>query len=67
MCIIDPMHNLLLGTAKRAVELWKDAGILQSKELEDFQAKVNSFICPNDMGRMPSKIASSFAGFTADL
>ena len=67
MCIIDPMHNLLLGTAKRAVELWKDAGILQSKELAEVQAKVDCFICPNnDMGRMPSKIASSFAGFTAD-
>ena len=23
MCVIDPMHNLLLGTAKRMVELWK--------------------------------------------
>lgn len=66
MCIIDPMHNLLLGTAKRAVELWKDSGILQSKNLEEIQAKVDGFICPNDMGRMPTKIASSFSGFTAD-
>lgn len=31
MCIVDPMHNLLLGTAKRAVELWKQAGILKPK------------------------------------
>lgn len=66
MCIIDPMHNLLLDTAKHMVELWRDGGIIQSKDLEEIQAKVDGFICPSDMGRMPSKISSSFSGFTAD-
>ena len=28
MCIIDPMHNLLLGTAKHMVELWKNLTFL---------------------------------------
>ena len=23
MCVIDPMHNLLLGTAKHITEIWK--------------------------------------------
>ena len=66
MCIVDPMHNLLLGTAKHAVELWKDMGILKSHHLDEIQAKVNDFVCPSDVGRIPSKIASSFSGFTAD-
>ena len=24
MCIIDPMHNLLLGTAKHIIDTWKE-------------------------------------------
>lgn len=31
----------------------------------DLQEKVNSFVTPDDVGRIPSKIAS-FSGFTAD-
>ena len=32
MCVVDPMHNLLLGTAKHMLELWKSLGILSSKQ-----------------------------------
>ena len=28
MCTIDPMHNLLLGTAKHVIEVWKQRGVL---------------------------------------
>ena len=31
MCVIDPMHNLLLGTAKHTIEVWKQLSILDSK------------------------------------
>ena len=27
MCVIDPMHNLLLGTSKMIVELWKSSSL----------------------------------------
>ena len=66
MCIIDPMHNLLLGTAKHYVDVWKQKGLLSSETLLEIQKKVDSFCCPSDVGRIPSKIQSSFSGFTAD-
>lgn len=66
MCVVDPMHNLLLGTAKHMVELWKNLGILTCKQYEDIQSRVDSCVCPSDIGRVPSKIASSFSGFTAE-
>ena len=63
MCIVDPMHNLLLGTAKHMVELWKS---ISSKQYEEIQERVDSHVCPSDIGRIPSKISSSFSGFTAE-
>ena len=66
MCIIDPMHNLLLGTAKHFVDTWKETKILHKKDFYDLQEKVDSFTSPSDIGRVPMKIASGFAGFTAE-
>ena len=37
MCIIDPMHNLLLGTSKMMVELWKSSDILNENDFEVIQ------------------------------
>ena len=65
MCVVDPMHNLLLGTAKHMVEIWKKRGILTDKELNMIQEKVDSFVAIPDVGRMPTKISSAFSGFTA--
>ena len=47
MCIFDPMHNLLLGTSKRMVELWKSSNILNVKDFEVIQSRVDSFVCPS--------------------
>ena len=66
MCIIDPMHNLLLGTSKMMVEIWKTSGILSVKDFAVIQLRVDSFVCPSEVGRVPSKISSSFSGFTAE-
>ena len=66
MCVLDPMHNLLLGTAKRIVDTWKEKGILHKKMYDDIQEKVDSFISPSDIGRVPMKISSGFADFTAE-
>ena len=66
MCIIDPMHNLFLGTAKHCVDVWKSTGLLSTDNLLIMQMRVNDYFCPSDIGRIPSKIQSSFAGFTAD-
>ena len=66
MCIVDPMHNMWLGTAKSLMELWKSSQLLTDKDFCIIQQRVNSFITPNDIGRIPLKIASNFAGFTAE-
>lgn len=66
MCTIDPMHNMLLGTAKHVIETWKSLSIINSKNYDIIQEKVNSFVCPADIGRLPSKISSGFSGFTAE-
>ena len=66
MCIVDPMHNLLLGTSKRMVEIWKCTGILEAKDFDEIQKHVDNFQSPNDIGRLPYKISSGFSGFTAE-
>ena len=65
-CVIDPMHNLFLGTSKHIMHLWLSNKILSIKDLTTIQDKVNSLNVPNEIGRIPCKIASSFADFTAD-
>lgn len=66
MCVVDPMHNLLLGTAKHITELWKSKQILSSSQFDVIQEKVNSMVTPPDIGRLPYKISSGFSGFSAD-
>ena len=66
MCIIDPMHNMLLGTARMIAELWKSTDVLSENDFHEIQKRVDSFTCPSEVGRLPSKIASSFSGFTAE-
>ena len=65
-CVIDPMHNLLLGTAKHVLSVWKSAGIIEESHLFDVQRKVDAFITPTDIGRIPEKITSGFSSFTAE-
>lgn len=64
--VVDPMHNVLLGSAKLLVTLWKDTGVLSAANFDSIQATVNKVITPADIGRIPHKIASQFSSFTAD-
>lgn len=66
MLVVDPMHNLFLGTAKHMVEVWKSLKFLTDKDFVQIQRRVDCFTTPNDLGRIPSKIASNFSGFTAE-
>ena len=61
--IIDPMHNLLLGTAKHVMKTWISKGIITTKDLEVIEKEALEIKFP---GRMPLKISGNFAGFTAD-
>lgn len=64
--VIDLMHNLLLGTTKRMLKIWKTSGLLQDKGLKNLQERVDGIATPAGIGRLPLKIASGFAGFTTD-
>lgn len=65
MTIIDPMHNLFLGTAKRMLSIWKDHKLLQSEHFEIIQNRIEGIFCPSDVGKLPQKMASSLGSFNA--
>ena len=65
-CSVDPMHNLFLGTAKYFTGQLLDKGILLKENLQLVEQRVSAITAPIDIGRLPSKIASGFAGFKAD-
>ena len=64
--LIDPMHNLPLGSAKHVLKTWTEMGILSESDLERVQKRVNLVKPPSEIGRIPSKISEGFKGFTAD-
>lgn len=67
MCIIDPMHNLYLGSTKHILKrVWLEQDKLTSREFSAIQHTVDSVVVPVSVGRIPYKIFSSFSSFTAD-
>ena len=46
--------------------VWTSQGILDKKQLLNIQQKVDQFVTPPEVGRIPLKIASGFSGFTAE-
>lgn len=64
--VIDPMHNLLLGTAKHVFSLWVKRGLLGTAAFALIQKKSEKIAFSSHVGRIPLKIGSGFAGFTAD-
>ena len=64
--VIDPMHNLLLGTAKHMIDVWIKLGLLGNKEIIAIEMITANINCPYDTGRLPLKVGSSFHEFTAD-
>ena len=64
--VVDPMHNILLGTAKLMITIWKEKSIISNQNLDRIQSQVDRFVTPPDVGRIPHKISSGFSTFTAD-
>lgn len=58
--VIDPVHNLLLGKTKKMLKTWKEFNLLDEKDYTVLQERVDKMKVPSSMGRIPSKIASSF-------
>ena len=66
MHVIDPMHGLFLGTAKKMLEIWQSLESLKKSHFQRIQEIVDAMKVPSDVGRIPRKISSGFSGFTAD-
>lgn len=61
-CIIDPMHCLFLGIAKKVFKIWLSNDIVSEDQLVHIQKRVDEFRCPPDIGRIPYKIVSRVSG-----
>ena len=48
------------------IKLWIERGLLDPREYDTLQEAVDRIYVPSSLGRIPSKIASSFSSFTAD-
>lgn len=67
MLVIDPMHNLFLGLAKRFTKkVFLKGDILSNEDLKVIQNRIDHIVVPSDIGRIPHKISDSFRSFTAD-
>lgn len=66
MYVVDPMHNLLLGTSKHVMQVWTEKKLIAKQEFSHIQQVVSTIIVPKQVGRIPTKIGSSFSGFSAD-
>lgn len=66
MLAVDPMHNVFLGSGKHMLHLWKVRELLTEQHYSPIQDLISSFVVPPDVGRIPRKIETGFAGFTAD-
>ena len=66
MCVIDPMHNLFLGTAKKMFKIWCESDILTKQSLQEVVERIQRVDAPSDLGRLPGNISSNYGGFTAN-
>lgn len=65
--IIDPMHNLFLGSAKHVMKnIWLKRGIITNDQLDVIQNRIDSLQVLTGLGRIPRKVSSNFSGFTAE-
>ena len=64
--VIDPMHNLFLGTAKHCMELWTQKEILSRSDFSTIEERMSELLVPHSVDRLPLKIGSGFSGFSAD-
>ena len=66
MVLIDPMHNLFLGTAKHMIHnVYIKQGLLDKKAIDIIHERIEMVILPPNLGRMPTQIDSR-ATFTAE-
>ena len=64
MLPVDPMHTLFLCVAKQNV--WIKNNLISNYQFSEIQSRVDRTKVPTVIGRIPLKIQSGFAAFTAD-
>ena len=63
--VIDPMHNLFLGTAKSMFKLWMEQGLLNKKDIQTIEKRIEEFDVGTGFGRLPHKISANYGCYTA--
>ena len=63
--IIDPMHNLFLGTAKSMFKLWMAEGLLEKGDIKKVEERIREFDVGTGLGRLPHKISANYGCYTA--
>ena len=63
--VIDPMHNLFLGTAKMMFQLWLDKDLLTKAKLKIIEERIHSLDVGTGVGRLPHKISSNHGRYKA--
>ena len=67
MLAIDPMHTLFLCVAKHYLQnVWMKNNIISESNFQLIQHRIDNIVVPSGIGRIPTKIESGFAAFTAD-
>lgn len=58
MLLLDPMHNLFLGTAKHMVrDVWIGKSFLDKSSLVKIEHRLRKVVVPSGLGRLPVAIA----------
>ena len=63
--VIDPMHNLFLGTAKSMFKLWMEQGLLKKQDIKIVEKRIKEFDVGTGLGRLPHKISANYGCYTA--
>jgi hypothetical protein len=64
--VVDVLHNIYLGTAKRIIHGWIGKGIIDKAALKQIQNVIGDIATPPGIGRIPSKIDTG-SGFSGSL
>ena len=64
-CVVDPMHNLFLGTAKKMFCKWVDLSFLSKQAFESIRTKISKLHVPSDVGKIPVSLEANYGSMTA--
>ena len=66
MLIIDPMHNLYLGTAKNIFRFWRSSGIIDERALRVVNSRISQLVVPSTVRFSSLPASTESTNFTAE-